>query len=435
MKYLKSFRINERVGVPSGLMDVSNVLYNNLISNLSSDLYTYELEEGGDDDKNYRFETNVHYIKINTIYLDNLINSFKLKSVTISIIIDEVDRGDDSIAPELTGAYLKSNIDIDKKNFKIDYNRVGYLELGIKIDSPWVGESDGEYWAKLITEIFELNKSDVLSSIAHELMHSYDHSVKKSVSLSKSVEYSAITSLRFGISAIDEFFYYLYYMTSTEVVVRSSEVAAHLDAQGVTYDNFIDFLKNNQTYKVLKDISNWSYEGFRNKLLDDVSNIRDILRKSDFDFDDLTDDLFIDELEILLLNNIIGSMCEGMGKILMVSNNPFQFLFEDEDDSELRDEFYDKFIEELKKDSKNIKNYFVKKEKMFKFESVRLIKKIYKLFDMIKDTKKSELHTKINNKKSKEVKSKEMKSESILNWDKYKDSMGVNPYISKKKYL
>jgi len=67
----------------------------------------------------------------------------------------------------------------------------------------------------------------------------------------------------------------------------------------------------------------------------------------------------------------------------------------------------------------------VEKEKMFKFESEKLMKKLSKLFSMAKDTKTNALQTKISNKKT-------LKTESILNWDKYQYAIGVKTKISNK---
>ena len=85
-------------------------------------------------------------------------------------------------------------------------------------------------------------------------------------------------------------------------------------------------------------------------------------------------------------------------------------------------------MKNLKKDIKNSDYYFSNKEKMFKFESKKLLKKISKLFSMAKDTKTNKLHSKISNKLA-------SKTESILNWGKYQDSMGIKPNISNKKFL
>ena len=59
---------------------------------------------------------------------------------------------------------------------------------------------------------------------------------------------------------------------------------------------------------------------------------------------------------------------------------------------------------------------------MFNFESEKLMKKLSKLFSMAPDTKVNKLHTNISN--------KEIKTESILNWEKYQYAIGVNDKIS-----
>ena len=95
---------------------------------------------------------------------------------------------------------------------------------------------------------------------------------------------------------------------------------------------------------------------------------------------------------------------------------------EDEEQEEAIEKYYNNIIDDIQKELNNPKKFYLKREKMFIFESEKLMRKISKLFSMAPDTKVNKLHTKISN--------KEIKTESILNWEKYQYAIGVNTEIS-----
>ena len=235
---------------------------------------------------------------------------------------------------------------------------------------------------------------------------------------------------------MDEFFYYLYFISKTESIVRSAEIASRMEVQGVTKDDFLNFITNNKTWKILKEMSEWTYQKFDDKLLESIDSIRDRLESSDIRVDNQSDEEVIETLKDLILNNIIGSKLDSLSGLLRdpkYDSDPFLELLtgkkaEEDPDLDIKNDFFQNFLKNLKKDIKNSDYYFSNKEKMFKFESKKLLKKISKLFSMAKDTKTNKLHSKISNKLA-------SKTESILNWGKYQDSMGIKPNISNKKFL
>ncbi len=83
--------------------------------------------------------------------------------------------------------------------------------------------------------------------------------------------------------------------------------------------------------------------------------------------------------------------------------------------------------------SKDNKNYrYPTIEHILSFPLDMRSRKLYKLFDMSKDTKTNNINTKINNKPKAKIKAR---NESILNWDKFQYAIGVNKNISKDKYI
>ena len=192
---------------------------------------------------------------------------------------------------------------------------------------------------------------------------------------------------------------------------------------------------------MLKDISKWTYTGFRQELIENVDKIKESLDNSNIDTDGLPDEEVVDMIEDLMINNIASAKAETLGLLLKdpkysAFDNELSRMVamltgrqtEEDPDLEEKNKFFKSIIDKMKKNIKNPKHYFENQEKMFNFESNKLLKKISKLFSMATDTKTNTLHTKISNKKS-------SKTESVLNWEKYQDAIGVNPKSSKKRFI
>ena len=431
MKYLKRFDLNEAVGVPTGITDLAQKLYDSIIERLGMKNILFNREVS---DK-YTVDANEIELSFD-LALSGKINDFEINEFNIKILIDEVNRKDSNNAG-IIGAYFNPNTKIDRKNFHIEYLSDGKINLGIKFDFPWSRSTKKDFWTKSVKDILLSNKAQVVSTLGHELMHSYDLSfIKGGKDFEDVAKYSAISKLRFGIPAVDEFFYYLYFISKTESIVRSAEIASRMEVQGVTKDDFLNFITNNKTWKILKEMSEWTYQKFDEKLLESIDSIRDRLESSDIRVDNQSDEEVIETLKDLILNNIIGSKLDSLSGLLRdpkYDSDPFLELLtgkkaEEDPDLDIKNDFFQNFLKNLKKDIKNSDYYFSNKEKMFKFESKKLLKKISKLFSMAKDTKTNKLHSKISNKLA-------SKTESILNWGKYQDSMGIKPNISNKKFL
>jgi hypothetical protein len=433
MKYLKTFlNINEVVGVPMGIINLSIALYNQIIEHLKSKKIDISFETNSEE---YRYLTN-EIIMDFTVPLEGMINDYQINQFNIDIISHSVKRPEEDDA-SIIGAHFRPDMEIDRRNFKMVYNKSNQINLGIKLDFPWYENNSKEFWIENVLNVLIKSKSDVISSLSHEMMHSYDLTfIKGGDNFTDFAKYQAVNQLVFGIKEVDSFFFYLYFMSKAECVVKSAEVAAKMEAQGITKDDFLKFLNGNEIWSILKKISEWDYDTFKNNLKDDIEHIKLQLKKNKINIKNKSDDEVIQILESLIINNIISKSADFMVDLLKdpeYMNDPFISMIlnkpiTEDPDLDIKQEFLDKFLENLKRDMKNPKYYFEKKEKFFKFESNKLIRKLSKLFTMAKDVNKSDLHTKISNK----VK---LKSESVLNWEKYQEFIGVKPYISKKKYI
>jgi hypothetical protein len=426
MKYLKQFNnIKEAVGVPTGISEITNNLYNSILQKLSATV-KFSVKEG--DPRKYRFKT--REIELNfQLPLKGKINDYEVESFDITIDITEVKTPSPD-EPEISGAYFAPNMKFDRKNFKIIYNNTKKINIGIKLDFPWQENTNKEFWIQEIKSVLLKNKSIVLSSLGHELMHSYDLAfIKGGKKFEETADYSSSGNLKFGIQTVDKFFFYLYFMQKCEIIVKSVEFAIKMEAEGITKDTFLEFIKNETAWKTLRDISKWTYKGFHQELVEDVDLIKKKLKKNDIPTKGMTSDEIASFTEDLIIKNLSNSKVETIRDLLVDQNDILKSIRritgnydeDDEDDEEAIEKYYNDFIDNIKKDLENPKNFFVKREKMFNFESEKLMKKLSKLFSMVPDTKVNKLHTNISN--------KEIKTESILNWEKYQYSNGVNEKI------
>lgn len=436
MKYLKRFnQIQEAVGVPKGITDAAKNLFDAIDEKLSNKDVVVSIQNG-DPDK-YRFKTREIDIKF-PISLKANINDYEVEDFNIKIKITEVQRPEPDAA-EVTGAFFSPNVEINRKSFTIEYNATKKVTIGIRLDFPWTGKVDKQFWKKEVRNLLLKNKTEVLSSLGHELMHSYDLAfIKGGKSFHDVADYSSTSDLRFGIPAVDTFFFYLYFTQKCESAVRAVELATRMEAQGITQEQFLDFIQKDRSWKLLKDISKWTYKDFHKELIDSVDLVKLRLSESSIPTDGMEPEEIARFVEDLMLRNMANAKVETIKDLLddpryaQYENELFRMIglisgrkVNQDPDAEEKEKYFNEFVENIKKDIRKQGNFFVEKEKMFKFESEKLMKKLSKLFSMAKDTKANALHTKISAKKP-------MKAESILNWDKYQYALGVKTKISNK---
>jgi hypothetical protein len=383
-KQLISKILKEALGVPSNIHNVAKGVFESFINevktNISDDSElcnsTFNLNFGGD-----------YHIS------DYQINSFNIR-LTIKCI-EEFDK----VNLVSMSYHSPSKIDYDKLKI-INLGSDGNINLSINIAiTPTTSKNE------LIQQLI-LSKNKYITSIAHELKHSYDAFKKPYDSLEGRAMYSTNTSLRFGIKPLDEFTFFLYYTHAAENLVRPTEIATQIDLGNISKSKFVQFLVDNETYQKLKRINNFSYVGLKSELLDYVGDIKALFERSGIEIPN-NDEELITKLLYLYYRNFYQTSVDKLGDILMSPSHDFMVFMS----KGLLDKYMDEYVKKISK-VKNADEFFEINEKMFKFVSSKLIKKIHKLYDMAKDDKNlNALMTKIN--------SKEQTNESIHDWDLY----------------
>ena len=374
MKELIRKILKEELGVPDNIVNVANQIFDNILSNVKDNETIEEL-----DNKEFIFKDNFQ------------IADLKFKKVEFSFDF-RINHEDDNI--QIAGMATGGTFKITKK-FKIkstiDKNSFN-LKFIIFVPETSTGKDVKDYMTK--------EKVEFISSLTHELKHRYDDFKKPKTSLTARGEYQTYSSNGFGdITPINKFFHQLYFTHSIENLVRPSEFAGAIEAAGITKKGFYEFLTNYRTYKELKGIYNFTYEGLRESLIDYIPNIKKLFDINDIEYDGLSNDEIIDKTLSLVLLNIKQWNAQSIHKLLIIS--PIEMFMGFSGD---KNDFFNNYLKKLSKFEGNFKKYFEYEEKMFKFVASKMIKKISKIYAMTKnDTNESiinwELWQKLNGNK------------------------------------
>jgi hypothetical protein len=368
--------IKEEVGVPSNIVNVANQIYNHVIENIVD---TDTVEE----------INNVKFYYEGKFRIGDL--KFKMIDYMFQFHID------DDYKIEIAGMATEGGLMVTKK-FKIksmlDKNDF-HLQIVMTTPPNTTGKDIKDYMKK--------EKIVFISSITHELKHKYDKFKKPKTSLTARGEYMAFTNNNFeNIDTINKFIHNLYFTHTAENLVRPSELAGAIESGEISKKGFYKFLTNNQVFKKLKEIQGFTYEGFREQLKNDIDKIKTSFDNNDIDYEGLSDDEIVDKILELLLLNLRDWKMEKVRKILV--NSPIEMVFGFQG---AKGEFFNNYLRKLSKYGGDFEKYFKYEEKMFNFVATKMIKKISKVYSMVKNET----------------------NESIIDWELWHKVKGTNSNI------
>jgi hypothetical protein len=362
--------LKEALGVPENITTVATKIYNKIINSIDVDDTVNDIN--GEE---------------NWFNCDYFIGDMEIKKINWKIEIMTYDIDDVKI-----GGMATNNPSKITKDFKIKtVFEKGVFNVKFLFAAPETATGSD------FIEYMKKEKVLFISSLSHELKHRYDYFKKPIEPLSRRASYAAYSRRGFGnITPVNEFIHNLYFVHSIENLVRPSEIAGAIDAGEITKKSFYDFLLNNRVYRRLKEIQQFTYEGFRKELLDNIDEIKKAFDANDIDYEGMTDEEIVDKTLELLLLNIKGWESENAHELLTTNSLEQLFGFKGE-----KAAFFDRYLKRLEKFNGDAKRYLEYEEKMFKFVATNMIKKIAKLYDMTKsDTNESiidwELWQKIN---------------------------------------
>ena len=140
-------------------------------------------------------------------------------------------------------------------------NKKSEIEIGFQIAVP------NNSKVKDLISFLNEKKNSVITTLSHEIQHSYFGKKSKYEPVVRRSGYEALTKFSFAmIEPLNDFLFHAYYIHEIENIVRPTELATMMELEGVTRSQFLDFLKKTDAYGHLNDIRNFTYEKLRKDL-------------------------------------------------------------------------------------------------------------------------------------------------------------------------
>jgi hypothetical protein len=363
--------LKEAVGVPEGVLESSEILYNEIYNELQT------IPNELDNEMEFDIETG---LSISDLYITD---------VFLTITFEEYDKLSDVEFYSMAVAQRTIfNNKILKLKAKIDK---GQINMIINLAGP-EGTTKKE-----IIEFFEKKSKEITSSLSHELGHSYNNYKKKYKSIKEVPSYAGIASTSFPFYPIQKFLHYVYFTHAVENLVRPIEVSSLMRSNEIDKEGFYDFLTNNETYKMLKKINNFSYEKMREELKQDSKAVKIFLKRVGVENVESfkTDDELVDELLRIVYINLTNNTITKVKEMMTTSDFEEIIGFI----GKKQKIFYD-MIDYFNKFDNNILGFYLNEEKKMKIVSSKIMKRLSKLWSLAKEKNSSiknwELHHKIN---------------------------------------
>lgn len=357
-KILKEQELGERLGVPEGILETGEDLFNDIMDKMKSLSSVSELENGFEIEGNYK------------------VGDHLFKKINVGFDLME----DPDYFPELAGAqqYKQSKLeDYDVLHHVTDVNELN-LRFRIFVNP--------ETTVQEIIDLFLEDTPKMISTFTHEIGHGYEGVKKRTEKVRQRVGYQTLSSNKFGdIEPLNEFLYYSYYVHAIENVVRASELAQLLRLHGVSKKDFLSFFQGTEIYKMLKDIQNYSYEGLREKLMNEVDSIRNMFKVNKIKYKGIPDKEIIDKvLELFYIN--VSNWKTGSMKELLTTN----FLEAISGFEGGKDKFFRKYVSYVTKFSDNPTQFYLTEIQNLNYQATKMIKKLSKLYDYLSNETNSE---------------------------------------------
>ena len=351
----------ERLGVPEGILDISEEIYPEILLSI------------GNNDTVGMLENSSMYVKGNFN-----INDFNFNRILFNYKIFESDD------LEIIGMSQSTNSKLTDKYKLKTIPSDGMVELTIFISGP------KSIKGLNIKDLLEENKKIVISSLSHELKHSYDDYKGGLGDVQLRSNYDVYTKKRFGIKPIDSFLERLYFTSSIESLVRPTEVASLLKMGNITKKEFYDFIKNDRTYKLLTELSKFNIEDWRNEIKEYIPEIIEFFESLEVEgVDVLDEDEIVDEFLKVCYVVIKNWKTEETHNIFVNKEIEYLIGFIPE-----KEQMFRKHLNKINRFGNDYKKYYEYEAKTIRYVADNLRKKIAKLFDMAKDEKNESIKPK-----------------------------------------
>jgi hypothetical protein len=379
MKRIKSFRMYERLGVPEGNVELGIALYDYIVGEFNKTPNKVLFSEGKIDQEN---DLPMEQLTL-SLKGDYEISGLDVKEIVVDLKILSYEGASETGHAKGDFSLINANVTAGEEFSPGFISKREKIET-ISIRATFISEvgKDLTYgdFAKYLVEDEEM----LVSTFSHEIKHVFD-STKRATKFSDLANYSSFQNTKFDIPAINDFLFYLYNAHRTEDLVRPSEIAAIIKKKGIQKKDFANFLDQNHVIKKLRKIRDWSYEGMKKQLLQEIDVIKERLIDSNIPIPE-TDVETVDLILKILFKNIQEnsiSAFRGLYRGIEREVDPFSFLTSLFGGKPTPSE-YQKEIDDFIK-SKSYSDYnkfFLDQEKNLKTTADKTIRKLSKLYDL-----------------------------------------------------
>ena len=365
--------IKEVVGVPAGILKSAEQLYNNLL-NVLEDTNDMEFVFRGTFKEEFSFPTKFKINDLDITSVDVLVNYNVGNYKNL----------------ELSEAGYGFELNINYKRFMVVFmNEPNEVKLSMDFLIP---NNREVVFEELIEYMYE-HKSLIVSTLAHELKHSYDSFKQPNRKKTSQVEYqSNAISDGFGIWAFKKFYTMLYLATTIEKLVKPTEVASRMGIGDINKKDFLFFLLNDNTYKDFNDLKNYSMGELISDLLKDENNLRKINGLTNLNNVD-----FINKILKLGYMSLTTERIKSLGEFILKDNDRLLNMMGVDTPNM---EYFLKQVNKYKKYTNNPQDFFTKEIKFLNIVGDKMIKKLGKLYSIANedDSEQANIIKKIYNK-------------------------------------
>lgn len=383
--------LSEAVGVPENILDKGKELYEivkDQLKNLTSIEGDYEIED---------------------IEIDLTVSDVNFTHLNMMVKVDEIEEydGDEALIASM-GVGNEFNFEegimmqVNAESSSID------LFIQFIVSENW-DESD-------LYDAFVKDKTHSISVMSHELMHRFRRTKKPKGLAGDTADYQAYSSsgLNFGIPVLSEFMRFSYFIQNEENVVRPTEVASRMVEMGITREQFYNFITEDQVFKELKQIQNFSFEYLINSLKEQMDRVDELLDYAGEDIEDKSEDEKIIMVLELVYINLSNAKMENFEKFVLTKQEmmfsqlgPFAQLMGAKPPSENKVKLLKKYQNHVTKYANREIDFFKDECERFNYVATKLMKRISKIYALIPDEKGQtnesildwELHQKLMEKK------------------------------------
>ena len=382
------FRIlQEAVGVPEGILQAGEELYN---------LVSDELKTIDTTEESYSFK----------IYSDLVISDVTFTKINLEIDVEEVEDFPYE-HPVIASMGVGNKFNFDEGVMLQVNAKSSEINLVVNFIAPEGWEPEELY------NEFTKDKEQTVSIMSHEIMHRFHRQKQEHELIGGTADYNVYSSggLRFGIPVINEFMRYSYYIQQSENIVRPTEVASRMIQKGVKKQDFYNFMVNDEVFTELKRIREFSYDYLMERLYEEMDNVDALISHAGGDPDSMNDEEKVKSILELVYVNLVNAKVDTFDNFFYTQSEKIEQMFSGfmggifgNVPSKEKEKVRRKFINHVSKYKDREMDFFVDECERFNYVATNLMKKISKIYSLIPDEK-------------------EQTNESILDWDLHQKMM------------